>query len=129
MQNLLEQVSILNSLLQKDPAFENIRHKITGTGTALALSGVNSSLIDECIAKRQLNDTVAVVVSFVVVVVVMAIEDVPVGDDVDANAVNADVLVVIVVVVVSMTVVRVVIIQALWYKKLFCRSYLESKYI
>ena len=60
---LIRTSKYLEQLIAKDPAFENIRHKITGTGTALALSGVNSSLIDECIAKRQLNDTVAVVVT------------------------------------------------------------------
>ena len=53
----------LEKLIEKDPAFENCRHKIEGTGTALSLSSINSSLIDECIAKRQLADTVAVVVT------------------------------------------------------------------
>ena len=53
----------LEQLVEKDSAFENCRSKIVGTGTAVALSSVNSSLIDECIAKRKLADTVAVVIS------------------------------------------------------------------
>ena len=49
----------LEKLIEKDPAFENCRHKIEGTGTALSLSSINSSLIDECIKTRVLNTDVS----------------------------------------------------------------------
>ena len=42
---------------------ENVRHKITGTGTALALSSVSQSVIQQDMAERKLADTVAVVIS------------------------------------------------------------------
>lgn len=51
----------LEQLIEKDPAFENCRSKIVGTGTALALSSINSSLIDQCIAERQLPTEVSLV--------------------------------------------------------------------
>jgi len=47
----------LEQLVEKDSAFESCRSKIMGTGTALALSSINSSLIDECIAKRKIANT------------------------------------------------------------------------
>ena len=50
----------LEQLIEKDPAFEHCRSKIVGTGTALALSSVNSSLIDQCIAERQLQTGVSI---------------------------------------------------------------------
>ena len=50
----------LEKLIEKDPAFENCRHKIEGTGTALSLSSINSSLIDECIKNRVLNTDVSI---------------------------------------------------------------------
>ena len=54
----------LEQLVEKDSAFESCRSKIMGTGTAVALSSINSSLIDECIAKRNLaNTTVGIVVT------------------------------------------------------------------
>ena len=42
---------------------ENVKHKITGTGTALALSSVSQSVIQQDMAERKLADTVAVVVT------------------------------------------------------------------
>ena len=42
---------------------ENVKHKITGTGTALALSSVSQSVIQQDMAERKLADTVAVVIS------------------------------------------------------------------
>ena len=50
----------LEQLVEKDPAFEHCRSKIVGTGTAVALSSVNSSLIDQCIAERQLQTGVSI---------------------------------------------------------------------
>ena len=50
----------LEQLIEKDPAFEHCRSKIVGTGTAVALSAVNSSLIDQCIAERQLQTGVSI---------------------------------------------------------------------
>ena len=42
---------------------ENVKHKITGTGTALALSSISQSVIQQDMAERKLADTVAVVVT------------------------------------------------------------------
>ena len=42
---------------------ENVKHKITGTGTALALSSVSQSVIQQDMAERKLADSVAVVVT------------------------------------------------------------------
>jgi len=42
---------------------ENVRHKITGTGTALALSSISQSVIQQDMAERKLADTVAVVIT------------------------------------------------------------------
>ena len=42
---------------------ENVRHKITGTGTALALSSISESVIQQDMAERKLADTVAVVIT------------------------------------------------------------------
>ena len=42
---------------------ENVKHKITGTGTALALSSVSQSVIQQDMAERKLAETVAVVVT------------------------------------------------------------------
>ena len=42
---------------------ENVRHKITGTGTALALSNISQSVIEQDMLARQAADTVAVVVT------------------------------------------------------------------
>ena len=42
---------------------ENVKHKITGTGTALALSSISESVIQQDMAERKLADTVAVVVT------------------------------------------------------------------
>ena len=41
----------------------NVRHKIVGTGTALALSSISQSVIQQDMEARQLADTVAVVVT------------------------------------------------------------------
>jgi len=49
----------LEQLIEKDPAFEHCRSKIVGTGTAVALSSVNSSLINQCIAEKQLQTGVS----------------------------------------------------------------------
>jgi len=52
----------LEQLVKKDSAFEACRSKIMGTGTAVALSSINSSLIDECIARRNIaNTTIGIV--------------------------------------------------------------------
>ncbi len=42
---------------------ENVKHKITGTGTALALSSVSQSVIQQDMAERKLADKVAVVIT------------------------------------------------------------------
>ena len=42
---------------------ENVRHKIAGTGTALALSSISKSIIQQDMAERKLAETVAVVIS------------------------------------------------------------------
>ena len=42
---------------------ENVRHKITGTGTALALSSISESVIQQDMAERKLADTIAVVIT------------------------------------------------------------------
>ena len=42
---------------------ENVRHKITGTGTALALSSISQSVIQQDMEERKLADTVAVVIT------------------------------------------------------------------
>ena len=42
---------------------ENVKHKIAGTDTALALSSVSQSVIQQDMAERKLADTVAVVVT------------------------------------------------------------------
>ena len=41
----------------------NIRHKVTGTGTALALSSISESVIQQDMLARQVKDKVAVVVT------------------------------------------------------------------
>ena len=58
---LIRTSKTLDQLIEKDPAFENCRSKIIGTGTALALTSINSSLIDQCIAERQLPTEVSLV--------------------------------------------------------------------
>jgi len=58
---LIRTSKTLEQLVEKDPAFEHCRSKIVGTGTAVALSSVNSSLIDQCIAERQLQTEVSLV--------------------------------------------------------------------
>ena len=57
---LIRTSKTLEQLVEKDPAFEHCRSKIVGTGTAVALSAVNSSLIDQCIAERQLQTGVSI---------------------------------------------------------------------
>ena len=57
---LIRTSKTLEQLVEKDPAFEHCRSKIVGTGTAVALSSVNSSLIDQCIAERQLQTGVSI---------------------------------------------------------------------
>jgi len=42
---------------------ENVRHKITGTGTALALSSISQSVIQQDMEERKLADTIAVVIT------------------------------------------------------------------
>ena len=42
---------------------ENVRHKIAGTGTALALSSISESVIQQDMLARQAKDKIAVVVT------------------------------------------------------------------
>ena len=42
---------------------ENVRQKITGTGTAVALSTISQSVIEQDMLARKVADTVAVVVT------------------------------------------------------------------
>ncbi len=53
----------LEQVIEKWSEAENVRHKITGTGTALALSSISESVIQQDMAERKLADTVAVVIS------------------------------------------------------------------
>ena len=53
----------LEQVIEKWSEAENVRHKITGTGTALALSSVSESIIQQDMAERKLAETVAVVVT------------------------------------------------------------------
>ena len=53
----------LEQVIEKWSEAENVRHKITGTGTALALSSISESIIQQDMAERKLAETVAVVIS------------------------------------------------------------------
>ncbi len=53
----------LEQVIEQWSEAENVRHKITGTGTALALSSISESVIQQDMAERKLADTVAVVVT------------------------------------------------------------------
>ena len=53
----------LEQVIEKWSEAENVRHKITGTGTALALSSISKSIIEQDMAERKLAETVAVVVT------------------------------------------------------------------
>ena len=53
----------LEQVIEKWSEAENVRHKITGTGTALALSSISESIIQQDMAERKLANTVAVVIT------------------------------------------------------------------
>ena len=54
----------LEQVVDKWSEAENVRHKITGTGTAIALSNISQSIIEQDMMERQVADTnVAVVVT------------------------------------------------------------------
>ena len=53
----------LEQVIEKWSEAENVKHKITGTGTDLALSSISESIIQQDMAERKLADTVAVVVT------------------------------------------------------------------
>ena len=53
----------LEQVIEQWSEAENVRHKITGTGTALALSSISKSIIQQDMAERKLAETVAVVIS------------------------------------------------------------------
>jgi len=53
----------LEQVIEQWSEAENVRHKITGTGTALALSSISKSIIEQDMAERKLAETVAVVIS------------------------------------------------------------------
>ena len=53
----------LEQVVDKWSEAENVRHKITGTGTAIALSNISQSVIEQDMLARQAADTVAVVVT------------------------------------------------------------------
>ena len=53
----------LEQVIEQWSEAENVRHKITGTGTALALSSISKSIIEQDMAERKLAETVAVVVT------------------------------------------------------------------
>ena len=53
----------LESVVEVWSEAENVRHKIEGTGTAVALSTIHQSVIQQDMLARQAADTVAVVVT------------------------------------------------------------------
>jgi len=53
----------LESVVEVWSEAENVRHKIAGTGTAVALSNISQSVIEQDMLARQAADTVAVVVT------------------------------------------------------------------
>ena len=53
----------LEQVVDKWSEAENVRHKIVGTGTAIALSNISQSIIEQDMMERQVADTVAVVVT------------------------------------------------------------------
>ena len=53
----------LEAVIEEWSEAENVRHKIAGTGTAVALSGISRSIIQEDMLARQAKDKVAVVVT------------------------------------------------------------------
>ena len=53
----------LEQVIEQWSEAENVRHKIAGTGTALALSSISKSIIQQDMAERKLAETVAVVIS------------------------------------------------------------------
>ena len=53
----------LESVVEVWSEAENVRHKIVGTGTAVALSNISQSVIEQDMLARQAADTVAVVVT------------------------------------------------------------------
>ena len=53
----------LESVVEVWSEAENVRHKIAGTGTAVALSNISQSVIEQDMLARKAADTVAVVVT------------------------------------------------------------------
>ena len=53
----------LEQVIEQSSEAENVRHKITGTGTALVLSSISKSIIEQDMAERKLAETVAVVIT------------------------------------------------------------------
>ena len=53
----------LESVVEVWSEAENVRHKITGTGTAVALSTISQGVIEQDMLARKVADTVAVVVT------------------------------------------------------------------
>ena len=53
----------LEQVIEKWSEAENVKHKITGTGTALTLSSISESIIQQDMAERKLADKVAVVIT------------------------------------------------------------------
>ena len=60
---LIRSSKSLEAVIEKWSGAENVRHKITGTGTALALSNISESIIEADMLARQAKDKVAVVVT------------------------------------------------------------------
>ena len=60
---LIRSSKTLEQVIEVWSEAENVRHKISGTGTALALSSISESVIQQDMAERKLADTVAVVVT------------------------------------------------------------------
>ena len=60
---LIRSSKSLEAVIEEWSEAENVRHKITGTGTALALSNISESIIEADMLARQAKDKVAVVVT------------------------------------------------------------------
>jgi len=60
---LIRSAKSLEAVVEKWSEAENVRHKITGTGTAVALSNISESIIEADMLARQAKDKVAVVIT------------------------------------------------------------------
>ena len=60
---LIRSSKTLEQVIEVWSEAENVKHKITGTGTALALSSISESVIQQDMLARQAKDKVAVVVT------------------------------------------------------------------